>query len=71
MSPQISAMHDKMYCIININGNHCPVTNMFDITGNELTSEDDSDDIFSIIALLPSGLWATLQADYFDLGALN
>lgn len=64
-------MHTKMYCTINVDGVACPVTNMFDIDGNELTEDATLEHVASIVALLPNGHWYVTETDYTELRPLQ
>lgn len=63
--------HTKMYCTIKYNGAVCPVANMFDINGNELTDADTVDQVCTVVALLPDGQWLATEANYTELRPLQ
>lgn len=60
-----------MYCTINVDGAICPVTNLFDIDGNELGEEDTLEHVATVVALLPDGRWLATEADYTELRPLQ
>lgn len=62
---------DKMLCTIRINGSDCPVTNLFDIDGNELRASDTLDMATSVVALLPNNEWLAIDVDLYDLRPLQ
>lgn len=51
---------DKVLGTLLINGQHCPVTNVFDLDGDETTILADA---YSAVALLPDGKWISLCVD--------
>ena len=60
-----------MFCTIIVNGQHCPVTNLFDDEGNELGPDDTLEMVGRVVAQLPDGRWLATEADYSDLRPLN
>ena len=64
-------MLDKIYATIEFNGVQCPVTNMFDIDGDELSDDDTVEQVCRVVAMLPDGNWLGIDAYYTDLRALH
>lgn len=64
-------MTHKMYCTIEVNGVECPVTNLFDIDGNELAETATLGEATRAVVLLPDGQWMVTEIDIDELRPLN
>jgi LDH2 family malate/lactate/ureidoglycolate dehydrogenase len=49
---------------VEYEGQELPVTNMFDVMGNET---DDPDEVVSVVAPLPNGKWLSIECSGYDL----
>ncbi len=64
-------MMHKMYCTIEVNGVECPVTNFFDIDGNELAEDAKLGEADKAVVLLPDGQWLVTEINIDELRPLN
>lgn len=61
----------KVYATIRVNGVQCPVTNLLDIDGEELTDADAVNKVCRVVALAPDGAWIVIDTNYASLWPLQ
>ena len=62
---------NKVLCVLRVNGIDCPVYNLLDIDGDELSDAATVDMAFMAVAQLPDGKWLATEVDHYDLRALQ
>lgn len=60
----LEVVPDRVLGTLLINGVSCPVTNVFDLDGDETTILADA---YSAVALLPNGQWTSLCVDQIGI----
>ena len=64
----LEVVPDRVLGVLLINGESCPVTNMFDLDGDETSVVEDA---YSVVAMAPDGKWLSIIVNEIGIHPLQ
>lgn len=61
----------RVLALFEVAGVMCPVTNMFDINGDEIVDYNKIDNVFSVVVFLQDNKWLAIEAASSELKILH